>query len=90
VNPAFPLWLRLCRAGYFVVKINMKELSRIFSLSLIFAFVFESARAQTTWQGEWEKTLAAAKKEGKAVVGIPPSAELRKALESAFIAKFGI
>ena len=85
----FPLWLRLCRARYFVVKINMKGLSRIFSISVIFVFAFESARAQTTWQGEWEKTLAAAKKEGKAVVGIPPSAELRKALESAFIAKFG-
>ena len=45
--------------------------------------------AQTTWQIEWEKTLAAAKKEGKVVVGIPPSAELRKELESGFKAKFG-
>ena len=46
-------------------------------------------RAQTTWQSEWEKTLAAAKKEGKVVVGIPPSAELRKELEGGFKAKFG-
>jgi DNA-binding transcriptional regulator LsrR (DeoR family) len=33
--------------------------------------------------------LAAARKEGKVVVGIPPSAELRKELESGFKAKFG-
>ena len=45
--------------------------------------------AQSTWQSEWERTLEAAKKEGKVVVGIPPSAELRKVLESGFKAKFG-
>ena len=44
--------------------------------------------AQASWGDEWEKTLAAAKREGKIVVGIPPSAELRKELESAFKAKF--
>ena len=45
--------------------------------------------AQTSWQSEWEKTLAAAKTEGKVVVGIPPSTELRKEFETAFKAKFG-
>jgi hypothetical protein len=35
------------------------------------------------------KTLAAAKREGKVVVGIPPSSELRKELEPAFKARFG-
>ena len=48
-----------------------------------------NARAQSAWQSEWEKTLEAAKKERKVVVGIPPSAELRKELESGFKAKFG-
>ena len=53
---------------------------------LLFWIVFSvvlpvTVTAQTTWQNEWEKTLAAAKKEGKVVVGIPPSAELRKELE---------
>jgi hypothetical protein len=47
------------------------------------------ARTQSAWQSEWGKTLGAAKKEGKVVVGIPPSAELRKELESGFKAKFG-
>ena len=61
---------------------------------LLFWIVFSvvlpvTVTAQTTWQNEWEKTLAAAKKEGKVVVGIPPSAELRKELEGVFKAKFG-
>jgi ABC-type Fe3+ transport system, periplasmic component len=59
-------------------------------LAVLFTAVFSAkADAQTNWQSEWEKTLAAAKMEGKAVVGIPPSAELRKELDSAFKAKFG-
>ncbi|TAJ97048.1 extracellular solute-binding protein [bacterium] len=41
-------------------------------------------------QVEWEKTLAAAKKEGKVVVGIPPSAELRKQMEATFKLRFGL
>jgi len=49
----------------------------------------DSALAQQTWQSEWEKTIAAAKKEGKVVVGLPPSAELRKELEPAFKTRFG-
>ena len=45
--------------------------------------------AQQTWQAEWDKTVVAAKKEGKVVVGLPPSAELRRELEPAFKARFG-
>ena len=41
-------------------------------------------------QAEWDKVVAAAKKEGKVVVGLPPSAELRRELEPAFKARFGI
>jgi iron(III) transport system substrate-binding protein len=42
------------------------------------------------WQTEWEKTVAAAKKEGTVVVGIPASSELRNAMDSKFRATFGI
>jgi ABC-type Fe3+ transport system substrate-binding protein len=45
--------------------------------------------AAAEWRVEWENTLAAARKEGKAVVGIPPSAELRKQVEGAFESRFG-
>ena len=40
------------------------------------------AVAQTNWQSEWSQRREAAKKEGKIVFSIPPSVELRKALES--------
>lgn len=48
------------------------------------------ASAQSSSQAEWEKTLAAAKKEGKVVVGIPPNAELRAQVGELFKRKFGI
>jgi len=72
-----------------VVTANMKQLCRIFSMLVACIFAPGYARAQSAWQSEWERTLGAAKKEGKVVVGIPPSAELRKEIESGFKAKFG-
>jgi len=42
------------------------------------------------WQSEWEAALKGAKKEGKLVLAIPPSAELRKELEPLLKQKFGI
>ena len=42
------------------------------------------------WQADWEKTVEAAKREGKVVAAIPPSADVRKALEEAFTKRFGI
>jgi ABC-type Fe3+ transport system substrate-binding protein len=47
-----------------------------------------SASSQTGASADWERTLGAAKKEGKVVAGIPASADLRKQLEAAFKAKF--
>ena len=38
----------------------------------------------------WEQIVAAAKKEGKVVVAMSPSADLRKSMEEAFEKKFGI
>jgi ABC-type Fe3+ transport system substrate-binding protein len=40
--------------------------------------------------GEWERTVEAAKREGKVVVSIPASAELRKGIEKGFKQRFGI
>jgi iron(III) transport system substrate-binding protein len=39
---------------------------------------------------EWERTLEAAKKEGKVVVSVPASAELRRGIEKVFKQRFGI
>ncbi|HEY1374039.1 MAG TPA: extracellular solute-binding protein [Candidatus Binatia bacterium] len=55
-------------------------------VALLLTLLSQSAFAQS----EWEKTLAAARKEGTLVAGIPASVELRKALESTFPAKFKI
>lgn len=48
------------------------------------------ANAQSTWQQEWAQVQELGRKEGRVVVNIPPSAELRKALEEVFPKKFGI
>src|SRR5262247_3627092 len=39
-------------------------------------------------QTEWDKTIEAAKKEGKVVAGIPASAELRKSITESFKSRF--
>jgi ABC-type Fe3+ transport system substrate-binding protein len=60
-------------------------------VSVISCLAFSAAvRAQSAWQSEWERILAAAKKEGTAVVGIPASSELRKAIGTRFKEKFGV
>lgn len=41
-------------------------------------------------ESKWEEVKAAAKKEGKLVMGIPPSAELRTSLESVMRKRFGV
>lgn len=65
-----------------------------FAKITMFLFIgFASAlagSAQAQWQSEWERVQAAARKEGKLVIAIPPSADLRKALEGAVMQRFGI
>jgi iron(III) transport system substrate-binding protein len=62
-----------------------------FWTSLIIQVIFSfSSVSAAEWQTEWEKTLAAAKKEGTVVVGIPASSELRTAISSKFKEKYGI
>lgn len=46
--------------------------------------------AQPSPQAEWDKTLEAARREGKVVVGIPPQPELRRQMEQSFKQKFRI
>lgn len=56
----------------------------------LLAIFLPSSLQAAEWQMEWEKTLAAAKKEGTLVAGIPASSELRKAISARFKDKFGI
>jgi iron(III) transport system substrate-binding protein len=46
--------------------------------------------SKPAWEAEWDKVAGAAKKEGKVVVSVPASAELRKGLEDSFERRFGI
>ena len=43
-----------------------------------------AAETRSAAAGEWDKTVEAAKKEGKVVVSVPASAELRRATEKTF------
>ena len=60
------------------------------SVAALLAMLLACPLQSADWQTEWEKTLAAAKKEGTIVVGIPASSELRKAVDARFKEKFGI
>ena len=62
-----------------------KFLSLLVAVSLLATPVFAAE-----WQSEWDRTLAAARKEGIVVVGIPASSELRNAIGQKFKDKFGI
>jgi iron(III) transport system substrate-binding protein len=57
----------------------------------IFSVLFQCDLIQAAeWQAEWEATMKAARQEGKLVIAIPPSAELRKELEPLLKQRFGI
>ena len=59
-------------------------------LGVLLGFAFAlPVFAQTNWQTEWTQRSEAAKKEGKVVFSIPPSTELRKAIESSVRKKLG-
>src|SRR5947208_9081001 len=53
-------------------------------------FVMSQPASAAEWRSEWETALQKAKAEGKIVLAIPPSAELRKELEPLLKQKFGI
>jgi iron(III) transport system substrate-binding protein len=46
--------------------------------------------AEAKRPAEWDKTVEAAKKEGKVVIAIPPATELRKHMETVLRQKFGL
>jgi hypothetical protein len=65
-------------------------------LPVLFLVIFISGRTPDLFaaevkapgQTEWDKTVEAAKKEGKLVAGIPASAELRKSITESFKSRF--
>jgi iron(III) transport system substrate-binding protein len=69
---------------------NLRRILLALSLFFISLGYLAAAEQKAASQSDYEKTVAAAKKEGTVVVAIPPVAELRKQLETAFKEKFGI
>ena len=52
--------------------------------------ISDAADAKAPSPFEWDKTIEAAKKEGKVVVSVPASADLRRLIEKVFRQRFGI
>jgi ABC-type Fe3+ transport system substrate-binding protein len=57
---------------------------------LLGAAGLHAGEAKPSLPVEWERTVEAAKKEGKVVVSIPSSGELRRGIEKVFKQRFGI
>ncbi|HKA34031.1 MAG TPA: extracellular solute-binding protein [Candidatus Binatia bacterium] len=59
--------------------------------ALILAFFFPCvSSAQSAKPGEWERVVELGRKEGKVVISIPATSELRQALEDGFKKRYGI
>jgi ABC-type Fe3+ transport system substrate-binding protein len=66
-------------------------MKRLFALLVLMAVAPGVTHGQSAdWKKAWDETLAAAKKEGKVVVGGPPDATVRQLLPAAFEARYGI
>jgi iron(III) transport system substrate-binding protein len=66
------------------------SLSGIGLLAVAVLFLPVCAFAQAVKPAEWSKVVEQAKNEGKVVVSMPPSADLRRGIEEAFTKRFGI
>ena len=66
----------------------MRTILTLILLVLVAPITLRAAEIRAAWQLEWDKTVEAAKKEGKVVAGIPASAELRKALDETFSRRY--
>ena len=61
-----------------------------FLYSTVCLFAASRISLAADWHSDWESALQKARSEGKLVLAIPPSAELRKELEPLLKQKFGI
>ena len=73
-----------------VATLTMASVASIMVLGSASMAVAQGYVAPKGWQAEWKRVKAAARKEGKVVVNIPPNPALRKALEEVMKNKFGI
>jgi len=74
------IFMRIVAAGILALFLTLSGMSRLVN----------AQTAKAGWQADWEKIVELAKKEGKVVVSIPASAELRTAIEKSFEKRYGI
>jgi ABC-type Fe3+ transport system substrate-binding protein len=72
------------------MKGNIWALLAPMALALGFYFGAPAFAGEVRRPPQWDKTLEAAKKEGKLVIAIPPSIELRREMEVVLKRKFGL
>jgi len=78
--------IRRCRMWSFVASAATVSVA----LLLLYPSLNAAESSISDWQSEWQRVMAAANKEGKVVVSVPPGAEWRKALKETFERRFGI
>src|SRR5256885_6362016 len=62
----------------------------VFIFAMVLSNIQPALAAEVRRPAEWDKTLEAAKKEGKIVIAIPPANELRRDMETVLKQKFGL
>jgi ABC-type Fe3+ transport system substrate-binding protein len=76
--------------AFSMIKTNRRMVSACLALLIAMWPAKESFAQSATWQSDWERVKAEARKEGKLVVGIPANPTLRTQIETAMKQKFGI
>jgi ABC-type Fe3+ transport system substrate-binding protein len=69
---------------------SLYDLIVFFVFAMVLSNIQPASAAEVRRPAEWDKTLEAAKKEGKIVIAIPPANELRKDMETVLKQKFGL
>ena len=84
---------QLCaqRAGHGMRELGLLLIAGSLTFGLtLFPDYAQSQGSDGASKIEWNKTLEAAKKEGKVVISVPASAELKKQIEKTFKQRFGV
>ena len=72
------------------MKVFAKDISASALIIVLSLFLVPLLHAAEAKPAAWDSLVADARKEGKLVIGIPPSAELRKQIEPLFKSRFGL
>jgi iron(III) transport system substrate-binding protein len=71
-------------------NLNRSKPPFLIRTGLLAVLLFSAIAQAADPSGDWQRILEAAKREGRVVVSIPPSAELRKTLKEVFEKRFAI